>query len=156
MIDESAFKQSLSGLLAEAFGVSDSEHGIFLDTGQSGLLGAVAGLDAASASAAITPNGESIAAHCGHVLYILHLFNTYEQGKAVRPDWESSWQTHNVDEAGWTALQADLRHEYEAVTAHLQARWEWPPMALGAWLMLTPHVAYHVGVIHKQLALLSK
>ena len=51
MIKTEEFKKSLHGLLAEAFGVLESPHGFFLDTGQSGLLGTINRIDAATASA---------------------------------------------------------------------------------------------------------
>jgi hypothetical protein len=154
MIAQSSFKSSYSQLLAEAFGMSGAPTGFFLDTGQSGLLGLLEGVDAVAASTPLPAGGETIASHCGHVLFILQMFDSFERGEPVRPDWPASWRVAAVTELEWRDLLAELRSLYRTVAAHFERRTEWPDQALGAWLMLLPHVAYHVGVIDKMLALL--
>lgn len=149
MINTDMFKRSLGGLLAEAFGVSEAEHGFFLDSGGSGLLGMIDALSAETVSATARPEDETIASHCGHMLYVLQLFDAYEQGQMPTPDWKESWKTRGVDEAAWAKLRSDLRAGYDKAMAQLQARDEWPEPAVGAWMMLLAHVSYHVGVIDK-------
>jgi hypothetical protein len=149
MIDTAVFKRSLGSLLAEAFGVSPAAHGFFLDSGSAGLLGTIAGLSAETASATLSAGEETIAAHCGHLLYVLELFDGYERGEQPAPDWEGSWSTSKVDEAAWESLRTELRAGYERAAAQLAARDAWPEPAVGAWMMLLGHVSYHVGVIHK-------
>jgi len=155
MIPQSTFKSSYTQLLAESFGMSGAPTGFFLDTGQSGLLGLLESVDATTASTPVPAGGDTIAAHCGHVLYILHLFDSYERGAPVRPDWQASWRLAAVSDDEWRDLRAQLHTLYHAVAAHFERRIEWPDQALGAWLMLLPHVAYHVGVIDKMLTVLS-
>lgn len=149
MIKTEDFKKSLTGLLAEAFGVLESPHGFFLDTGQSGLLGTINQIDAATASATAQPDQETIAAHCGHILWLLRFFAAYERGETPTPDWSASWQTQSVDEAAWAHLRSELQSTYEYLITRLQAREDWHELAVGAWMMLLAHVSYHVGVIHK-------
>lgn len=148
------FKRSLQQLLAEAFGVLESESSFFLDSGQSGLIGQIATLSAEAASHA-PDQQETIAAHCGHVLFLLRLFDQYEQGQQPQPDWAASWATQSVDTAAWAQLRADLQSAYEMMVMRLQARSEWPERALAAWMMLLAHVSYHVGVIDKLRSLVS-
>jgi hypothetical protein len=149
MIQTTDFKQSLDGLLAEVFGVSEARGGEFLDTGRSGLLGLIDRLDAETASAVLHPGDETIAAHCAHLLYQLNLFLAYEQGRAPRADWPASWTTQGVDEKAWKSLRLELHSASQAVRQHLQSRQAWPQIVLNAWMMLLAHVSYHVGVIDK-------
>ncbi len=149
MIQTSDFKQSIDGLLAEAFGVSQAPSGKFLDTGGSGLLGIIDGIDAGTASAVLRPGDETIASHCAHLLYHLNLFLAYEQGKAPRADWPSSWNTHAVNDAAWKSLRRELRAAYTELRADLGARDSWPQIVVNAWMLLLAHVSYHVGVIDK-------
>lgn len=147
MIETATFTRPLRALLDEAFGVSTAPHGAFLDRGESGLLGTIATIDAATAirSSAGEP---TIAAHCAHVQYLLSLFAEYEQGRFPQPDWPASWQYPAPDAAGWDSLRSDLRAAYAATTGYLDARIAWPEPAVGAWMMLVAHCSYHVGVIH--------
>lgn len=149
MIDPDIFKQSLAGLLAEAFGVAESPYGFFLDSGQSGLLGTINQIDAVTASTPAQPDEETIAAHCGHVRWLLNFFAAYERGETPAPDWVASWQTQVVDEAAWHTLRDEITQTYTHLMARLQEREDWHPLAVSSWMMLLAHVSYHVGVIHK-------
>lgn len=149
MIQTAEFKSAISALLDEAFGVSTAPVSEFLDTGQDGLLGSIARLDARTASAVRHPGEETIAAHCAHLLYDLNLFLAYEQGQAPRPDYPASWRTHNLDQAAWKNLRLELQAACHEVQNRLQMREVWPKIVINAWLALLAHVSYHVGVIHK-------
>lgn len=81
MIDPAYLATSLTTLLAETFGVSDSPDGYMLETGHSGLLGTVDAISANLASRALTTQEPTIAGHCGHILFLLKFFDTYEQGR---------------------------------------------------------------------------
>ena len=83
MIDVPQFKGPLTTMLREVFGLSDRPTGYFLDSGESGLLGLTKEIDAATASASYLPGHETIAGHCGHVLYTLDLFLTMERGEGA-------------------------------------------------------------------------
>jgi hypothetical protein len=89
MIQTTDFKQSLDGLLAEGFGVSEARGGEFLDTGRSGLLGLIDSWTQKPPRRCCIRD-ETIAAHCAHLLYQLNLFLAYEQGRAPRADWPAS------------------------------------------------------------------
>ena len=153
MIDVPQFRGPLTSLLREVFGLSDMPTGYFLDSGESGLLGLTKSIDAVTASAVYLPGHETIAAHCGHVLYTLDLFLALERGERPQPDWAATWATQAVDEAGWAGLQAGIQSAYDGVMAALAQREEWPQPAIGAGLMLLAHTAYHVGVVHKMITL---
>ena len=156
MIDDGIFKQSLAGLLAEAFGMSENPQGFFLDSGQAGLLDTINQLDAATASIPYRPDEETIAAHTGHVRWLLNFFAAYERGETPAPDWAASWQTQVVDEPTWQALRSEIAQTYTHLLTRLHARTDWQPMAVSAWMMLLAHVSYHVGVIHKLRTVISK
>jgi hypothetical protein len=151
MIATTTFTQAFFVLFAEAFGVSDLTGGYFLDTGQSGLLGTIATLSAAIASAARTPEEATIASHCIHVHFLLEFFAAYERGETPTPDWPSSWTTRIVDDTQWRRLQDDLRMSYTTLMTRLHARETWPDETTGAAMMLLAHCAYHVGEIRQRL-----
>jgi hypothetical protein len=151
MIQTTTFTQPFFVLFAEAFGVSDLPSGYFLDTGQSGLLGTINTLSAEVASAARAPEEATIAAHCGHILFLLRFFAAYERGETPTPDWPGSWTTRVVDDAQWSALRHELKTAYETIVTRLQARESWPDEAVGASMMLLAHCAYHVGEIRQRL-----
>ncbi len=149
------FKNPLLMLLAEGFGVSDSPNGFFLDDGQSGLLGTLDKLDAATASARRRPANATIAAHANHVLFLLDLFLAYERGEQPSADWEGSWKVQVVDAAGWDTLRANLRARYAGVVGRLRAREDWPEPAVAAAIMLLAHASYHTGEIKQLLTSLA-
>ena len=150
MIQTADFTKWLRILLAETFGVADTPEAYFLDSGQSGLIGTIATLSAEVASAAPTPEQGTIASHCGHVLFLLRLFDAYEQGQTPTPDWEGSWSIRSVDEAAWRALRDELQAAYSAVVADLQANDTWPEPRIAAAMTLVAHCAYHVGEIRQR------
>jgi hypothetical protein len=151
VIPQPIFAQSFFTLLAEAFGVAGTPDGYFLDSGHSGLLGTIAQLSAETASASRGLEDSSIAAHCGHVLFLLRFFAAFERGETPEADWAGSWRTRQVDEAAWKQLQAELRAAYDEVVARMQARPEWPEPAIGACMLLLAHCAYHTGEIRQRL-----
>jgi len=151
MIRTEDFTKWLSLLLAETFGLSEAPSGFFLDTGQSGLLGTINLISAEAVSTALKPENATIASHCAHVLFLLRLFDAYEQGQRPEPDWEESWKTRVVDEAAWRTLRAELQAAYDTALAQLRARTAWDEPPLAASLMLLAHCAYHVGEIRQLL-----
>jgi hypothetical protein len=151
MFPATTFVRPLLVMLAEAFGVGETPNGYFLDTGQSGLMGTINALSAQTASAARTPEEATIAAHCGHILFLLRFFAAFERGETPEADWPGSWQTRVVDERDWDELRRDLQGEYDNLVARLRQRETWPDEAFGASLMLLAHCAYHVGEIRQRL-----
>jgi hypothetical protein len=152
MIPVDDFKQPLRTLLAETFGVADTPTGFFLDSGRSGLLGTIDGITASQASLTPGAGHATVAAHCGHVLYQLRIFEAFEQGRHPAMDWPSSWNVDTVDEVAWTALRGHLRATYESVAGSITKRDTWPPQGVGAALMLLAHCAYHLGEVRQILS----
>ena len=155
MISTATFMQSFLTLFAETFGVSTLPSGYFLDTGQSGLLGTVNSVSAERASAARTPDDVTIAAHCGHILFLLRFFAAYERGETPTADWPSSWTTQVVDERAWSTLRHELQSAYDTVVTRLTTREVLPAEGVGAAMMLLAHCAYHVGEIRQRLTWIS-
>ena len=151
MIPTELFTKWTSTLLAEAFGVIDSPHGYFMDTGRSGLLATINGLTAEQASMSLRPGHASIAAHCAHVLYLLQLFNAYEAGHHPAADWDSSWTTQTVDGTAWNDLRVALHRAYDLAQTAIQARIDWAEQPFAATMMLLAHCSYHVGEIRQLL-----
>ncbi len=155
MIKGEVFQQSLLTLLPEVFGVTGAPHGYILDNGQSGLLGTLGQVDAATASARLRPGNETVASHTNHVLFIVNLHNAFERGEHPQADWAGSWTNQEVDEAAWDRLRADLRAAYTTVMSRLEQRQEWPADGVGAYVMLVAHCAYHLGEIKQILTSLK-
>lgn len=151
MIPVVDYTSSFFLLFAEVFGVSDLPHGFILDSGTSGLLGTIDSLSAEVASSTPVADQASIAAHCGHILFLLNDFAAHERGETPDADWPGSWATRTVDEAQWQVLRDELRTAYAHIVARLQVREEWPAPAVGASMMLLAHCAYHVGEIRQRL-----
>jgi len=145
------FTEPFFTFFAEAFGASPSPSGYFLDTGQSGLLGTINQLTAEAASAGGGSGETTIAAHCGHILFLLNLFAAVERGETTTPDWESSWAIRIVNNEAWQSLRASLQSTYEDIVARLKARNPWPEEAVGPAMLLLVHCAYHVGEIRQRL-----
>ena len=121
-MEATVFTEPFFLFFAEAFGVSDSPTGYFLDSGQAGILGTIDGLAATVASAGAAVGETTIAAHCGHLLFLLNFFAAVERGEMIEPDWQSSWTTKAVDEAAWRELRAALRSAYNDLVERLRAR----------------------------------
>lgn len=145
------FTEPFFTFFAEAFGVSPSPSGYFLDTGRSGLLGTINQLTAKAASAGGEAGETTIAAHCRHILFLLNFFAAVERGETIAPDWESSWTIRVVNDKEWQSLREALHTAYEDFVARLKARDPWPEEAVGPAMLLLVHCVYHVGEIRQRL-----
>ena len=155
-IEVAAFKNTLLTLLPETFGVSDAPNAYLLDHGRAGLLGTLADVDAATASARLRPENATIAAHTNHILLLLDLYVGYDRGERPQADWEGSWQTPLVDPAAWDTLRGSVQARYDTVIGLIQTRTEWPEPSVAGALVLLAHVAYHLGEIKQILTSLQK
>ena len=155
MIEPAILATSLTTLLAETFGVSDSPDGYMLESGRAGLMGTINALDASTASVALAPGEPAIAAQCGHILFLLSFFSAYEQGQTPAADWEGSWARRVVDEPAWAALRGQLQSTYDAVVARFTPDSPWPEPRVGAAILLLAHCAYHVGQIRQLLTAIN-
>ena len=135
--------------LTETF---ESVHGIYLDKGTS-LFETLSGIDAAQASQPMG-NCASIAAHVAHTTYYLRVLEDRMFGRDLSyVDWDEIWRTVGaVDDAGWTALIADMRGVYERIMSHLDDAESWDGFAeLSSLLGMATHSAYHLGEIRQML-----
>ena len=124
-----------------------------LNKGDDGLLGSLARLSAASASAIPSPGGASIAAHVDHVLYGLQLLNRWVDGEEnpwADADWTASWRRTSVSDAEWQRLREQFRHEGRRCRDALsQAGSDLEGPALTGAIAILAHMAYHLGAIRQ-------
>ncbi len=146
------YHRTLLQMLAEAFGVSSAPHSFFLDTGTSGYLAVLADVDAATASRALKPGNATLAAHCGHVAWILGVAIRMLDGERPALNWAESWTVSVVDAAAWDALRARLKTNYEGVVARLSARESLKDDDVMGSLIALVHVAYHLGEVKQMLS----
>lgn len=151
MIKTEDFTKWFGLLMAEAFGVSESDSVFILDSNKSGLLGTIETLSAETASTAPKPENATIASHAAHILFLLQLFEAGERGEHSDPDWSASWKIRAVTEAEWQTLRINLRSAYESVQTLVRARTDWSEPPLASALMLLAHCSYHVGEIRQLL-----
>lgn len=140
-------------LFSEAYDGPSKPYSWFTESRPgSGLFGTVAGLSATEASTPVRPGGTTIAAHLEHLRWSLALANAYVRGEEPKPNWKESWLVHEVDQAAWDRLQADLRQEYDTLTRGIAAATDWfDPMFLTGTMALVPHAAYHLGAIRQMI-----
>lgn len=113
--------------------------------------------DAARASAPLGPSdAASAAAHAGHILFSLNLANRALRGENVHGSavWSDSWKHVKVDEAGWKALLAGLRVEYDTLRAAIKAGLPWQDeLAMTGIFGQLAHGAWHLGAIRQGLGM---
>ncbi|HRE28432.1 MAG TPA: DinB family protein [Anaerolineales bacterium] len=146
------YHRTLLQMLAEAFGVSTLPHSFFLDTGTSGYLSVLAEIDAATASRTLKPGNATLAAHCGHVAWIMGVANRMLDGERPTLNWDESWTVSIVDAAAWDALRAQLKTSYEGLVERLSAREALGDDDVMGSLITLVHVAYHLGEIKQMLS----
>jgi hypothetical protein len=95
--------------------------------------------------------GSSIAAHCEHTRYYLHILPEFMRDENPKTDWPGSWQQSQVTAPEWDALKLALRTEYETVTQFMQGIQTWDDEMIGGGLSMLAHTSYHLGAI-RQLA----
>lgn len=150
-MENAAFTKPFLLLLAEIFGVSPASSGYVLETGKSGLMGTINPISASLASAPGQTGEATIAAHCGHILFFVRFFASFERGETPEADWPGSWKSQSLDEQGWNDLRSALQSEYDNLVVRLAQRETLPEEAIGASMILLAHCAYHVGEIRQRL-----
>jgi hypothetical protein len=139
-------------VLREAFEGPPGPWTYFSDTGPGvGLLGTIGGMSAAEASREGGPGRTTVAGHVHHVCASLALTTRELRGEDTSRDRSQSWTVSVVDDAGWDALRAELRKEYEIVVGAVRTRADWDEDALGAAIGAVAHAAYHLGAIRQRL-----
>jgi DinB superfamily len=141
--------------LEETFG---THHGIYLDKGTS-FLETLDGVTAEAASERATAGTASIAAHVKHVVFYMDVLERAIRGDEVgKVNWREIWENDQpVSRDAWIAQVAALRAEYAKVLRMLSdaAMWERED-ALGEFMAIAVHSAYHLGAIRQALAVIRE
>ncbi|MBC7783237.1 MAG: DinB family protein [Burkholderiales bacterium] len=126
------------------------------NTPGSGVLGTVSALNAEQAKHRPAGASHSVAEHVAHMVFALKLARQYAAGTIAPGDWDSSWNTGDLDDAAWAALQDALRAAYQDLLA-----FETPDETFDSFETVcgfcatVAHAAYHLGAI-RQLAVIAK
>ena len=143
--------QALGRLLREVVLGAPERNAFVLNPNDPGLLRALDGLRAESASA--QPGGRSsIAAHTHHVYYGLSLMNRWSRGEEnpfADANFAASWKRQRVSAEEWDRLRAMLRTEAEAWITEAERPRERDRLTLTATLSSVVHLAYHLGAIRQ-------
>lgn len=144
--------RTLSHLFAELVdGVTSSQGGFMLNTGDIGLLRSLDTLPAADASRSAN-DGATIAAHAQHVRYGLSLMNQWatEGGNPFADaKWDEAWKISAVDDAQWDEIRRGLRSESHQWLEVLKTPREIGGMEFTGLVSSIGHLAYHFGAIRQ-------
>jgi hypothetical protein len=152
MLTMNAVHSSLSLLFAELTDGPSPEAAYMLNSGDPGLLRALAGLSAGAASRPPVPGAASIAAHVDHVCYGLDLMNRWNDGEAdpwSSADWAASWTRTTVTESEWASLRERLRQTTRRWRTALQTPRTMSELELNGVIASVAHLAYHLGAIRQ-------
>jgi hypothetical protein len=139
-------------MLREAFDGPPGPWTYFTDTMVgAGVFGTIDHVTAAEASALGGPGHTTIAGHIHHVSESLALTCKELRGESSSRDRSRSWTVTTVDEAGWAALRAQIRDEYEKLVAAVKAQTLWDEETLGVAMGAVAHTAYHLGAIRQRV-----
>lgn len=146
-INQEIFTKALYQLLEESF---EKVAGVYLDGGTS-FFESLAGLDAATASHPITPEGTTIAAQVRHVRFYIQILNDYMDGQwHEKVDWKGSWFPAAATDSEWTTLRAQLEDDYRMLVERFKGIEDWNgDRRLGGALAIVVHTAYHLGAIRQ-------
>ena len=141
----------LRNLLRELFDGPPGEFAFIVNPGDHGLVGSLAALSAADASA--RPGGRSsVAAHAQHLRYGFSLLNRWIRGDDHAFDnaaYAESWGRQQVNEDEWRDLRDGLAGEVHAWAEALATPREWNALTLGGAVSSVAHLAYHLGAIRQ-------
>lgn len=144
----------LTKVLREAFEGPPGPWSYFTDRfPESGVFGTIGGLSAAQASQPAGARRTTIAGHVQHLCFSLALSTRWIRGELTARDRNTGWSIREVDKAGWKALQAMLRREYETLCVTIGTQPTWDEGPLGGAVGAIAHVAYHLGALRQRLLL---
>jgi hypothetical protein len=150
---DSLLRTVLCALLRELLEGPPRGDAYVLNSGDDGLLGSLARLPAADASA--RPAGRSsVAAHVEHVRYGLELLNRWTRGERAfdDADYAASWRRQQVTDGEWRELRETLAREARAWMTAIGERQDWDVSALSNVIGSIAHLAYHLGAIRQLTA----
>ena len=155
LLAERLLAERLLAVLDEALHGASGPVTYFVDNRPGmGLLGSLAGLDAAIATRAI--GGTSIAAHVEHVAFAMEASAAWIAGDRTPRDWKASWRMATIDDETWPLLVERLGHEYRNLRAAIEQRATTGEDAFGEAVGAIAHVAYHLGSVRQKLAVLRE
>jgi hypothetical protein len=144
----------LTKVLREAFEGPPGPWSYFTDRfPESGVFGTIGGLSAEQASQSAGARQTTIAGHVQHLCFSLALSTRWIRGELTARDRNPGWTLRGVDEAGWKALQATLRREYETLCVTIGTQPTWGEEPLGGAVGAIAHTAYHLGALRQRLLL---
>ena len=147
------FISNFFDLFKETFEGTGGASSHFIDPKGGGLFETLERIPAELASKKLA--GSSIAAHCEHTRYYLHVLPEFMRDENPTTDWPGSWQQSQVDALEWQALQTALRSEYESVMQFLQGVQTWDDEMIGGGLSMLAHTSYHLGAIRQLVKILE-
>jgi hypothetical protein len=138
-------------MLREAFEGPPGPWTYFIETSPgTGVFGTIGELTAVQASERGGPNNSTIAGHVHHLSSALALSRQALRGGATSRDRSRSWTLSTVDDAAWSALQAEVRREYDSFVVAVLSHPTWDEEAHGIAFGAIAHAAYHLGAIRQR------
>jgi len=134
----------------------ESHHGIYLDKGTS-FFETLANVSAAEASQRAADSTASIAAHVRHVVFYMEVIQRSIRGEELgKLNWREIWENDRpVTSREWSTQVAALRAEHAKVLHMLADPTTWEREdALGEFMAIAVHSAYHLGAIRQALAVI--
>jgi hypothetical protein len=149
-MNTSEVAKTLATLFSELVDGAPASGAYMLNAGDRGLLRSLDTLPA-TAAAAPTQTGSSIAAHVDHIRYGLSLMNRWSAGENpfTDADWGASWKKTTVTDDEWRRLRADLRSEATRWLNALATAREVKEIELNGMIGSIAHLAYHLGAIRQ-------
>jgi hypothetical protein len=151
---DSIFQLAVSKLLTEIFDGPPGTEAYILNPGDSGLLGQLEKISAATASQQAIPGKPSIAAHVDHVHFGMSLLTRWIAGEEdpwADADWTGAWKRNTVTDEQWRTLRDNLRKESDTWRKAVGVRTEWDDITAAGALSTIAHTAYHLGAIRQIL-----
>jgi hypothetical protein len=148
------FQRAVSKLLTEIFDGPPGTEAYILNPGDSGLLGQLETISAATASKQAITGKPSIAAHVDHVHFGMSLLTRWISGEEnpwADADWSGAWKRNTVTEEQWRTLRDNLRRESDTWRKAVTTRTQWDDITAAGALSTIAHTAYHLGAIRQIL-----
>jgi DinB family protein len=145
--------RQLHAVLRETFEGPQAKWTYFIDNKpDAAVFGTIEALTAEDASRPLGTGESTIASHVHHLAFALAEAADFLRGQRGDVDWSESWRVRTVDEAGWTALKARLRAEYERLLRAVDDAAASGEEAFGGAVGVLAHAAYHLGAIRQKRA----
>jgi len=151
---DSIFQRAVSKLLVEIFDGPPGTEAYILNPGDSGLLGQLETISAATASKQAIPGKPSIAAHVDHLHFGMSLLTRWISGEEnpwADADWTGAWKRNTVTDEEWRTLCDNLRKQSDTWRNAVTARTQWDDITAAGALSTIAHTAYHLGAIRQIL-----